>query len=129
MLNALDHLIVGVRDLAAAEAATTRLLGREPSWRGAHPGAGTANVLYRLDNTYLELLAPEGEGGAGRLLGEHLEARGEGLLGLAFATDDAEAWLDTAHLLQARFSDLDAIAHERRRITDAVIEALESCLP
>lgn len=91
MLNALDHLIVGVRDLAAAEAATTRLLGREPSWRGAHPGAGTANVLYRLDNTYLELLAPEGEGGAGRLLGEHLEARGEGLLGLAFATDDAEA--------------------------------------
>ena len=41
----------------------------------------------------------------------------------------AEAWLDTAHLLQARFSDLDAIAHERRRITDAVMDALESCLP
>ena len=40
----------------------------------------------------------------------------------------AEAWLDTAHRLQARFSDLDAIARERRRITDAVVSALRSCL-
>ena len=33
-----------------------RLLGRRPSWRGEHPGYGTANTLFRLDNTYLELL-------------------------------------------------------------------------
>lgn len=41
----------------------------------------------------------------------------------------AEAWLETAHLLQARFSDPQAIAHERHRVTDAVIKALESCMP
>ena len=91
MLTALDHLIVGVRDLGAAEKQTSALLGREPSWRGAHPGAGTENVLYRLENTYLELLAPAGEGGVAAQLREHLEVRGEGLLGLAFATGDAEA--------------------------------------
>lgn len=41
----------------------------------------------------------------------------------------AEAWLETARLLQARFSNPDAIAAERRRIADAVANALESCLP
>ncbi len=91
MLTALDHAIVGVRDLDASEKTLSALLGRAPSWRGRHPGAGTANVLYRLENTYVELLAPDGEGGAGALLADHLERRGEGLLGLAFATDDAVA--------------------------------------
>ncbi|OED45824.1 hypothetical protein AB838_22145 [Rhodobacteraceae bacterium (ex Bugula neritina AB1)] len=41
----------------------------------------------------------------------------------------AEAWLETAHQLQARFSNLEAIAHERRRIAGAVTDAVESCLP
>jgi catechol 2,3-dioxygenase-like lactoylglutathione lyase family enzyme len=90
VLDRLDHVIVTVHDLEAAEAVCTGLLGREPSWRGEHPGAGSANVLYRLENTYLELLAPAGEGGVGDLLRAHLEARGEGLLGLAFGTGDAE---------------------------------------
>ena len=91
MLDRLDHLVVGVRDLAAATDAYTRLLGRRPSWRGSHPGMGTANVLFRLENTYLELLGIEGEGPFAALLDEQLANRGEGLVALAFGTPDADA--------------------------------------
>jgi len=77
MLAALDHVVIGVRDLAAAAQSYARLLGRAPSWRGIHPGAGTSNVLFRLENNYLELLSGTG--------------LDEGLIALAFATDDAKA--------------------------------------
>ena len=91
MFHALDHVILAVRDLSEATRRYATLFGRRPSWRGEHPGQGSANTLFRLDNTYLELLAPEGEGAVGSALRAHLDAQGEGPLGLAFATDDAEA--------------------------------------
>lgn len=91
MLARLDHVILAVADLDAAARSTARLLGRSPSWRGEHPGAGTANALFRLDNTYLELLSPAGEGPTGLALRRWLAARGEGPVGLAFGTDDAAA--------------------------------------
>jgi len=77
MLTALDHVVVAVSDLEAAARSYAELLGRSPSWRGVHPRAGTSNVLFRLENCYLELLAGT--------------QAGEGLLALAFATDDAKA--------------------------------------
>ncbi len=91
VLDRLDHLILAVRDLDGAEAAYTRLLGRRSSWRGEHPAAGTANVLFRLDNCYVELLAATGEGPIAAWLSQHLDAHGEGVAGLAFGTPDAEA--------------------------------------
>jgi catechol 2,3-dioxygenase-like lactoylglutathione lyase family enzyme len=90
MLTALDHFVVAVRDLPAATRSYAHLLGRAATWRGEHPVLGTQNVLFRLENTYLELLAP-GEG-AGQWLREHLDAQGEGVFALAFATPDAEAF-------------------------------------
>jgi catechol 2,3-dioxygenase-like lactoylglutathione lyase family enzyme len=98
MLESLDHVILAVRDLAAATGQYARLLARTPSWRGSYPGQGTANTLFRLDNTYLELLAVEGAGPTGDALRGFLKARGEALVGLAFGTPDAEAcrsaWVD-----------------------------------
>ncbi len=91
MLHDLDHVILAVRDLGAATREASILLGRSPSWRGIHPGEGTANTLFRLDNTSIELLSPEGDGPTGRAVAQWLDARGEGPLGLAFGTDDAEA--------------------------------------
>jgi len=91
LFHALDHVILGVRDLPAATRSVATLLGRRPSWHGEHPGEGTANTLFRLENTYLELLAPTGEGATGRVLRARLEAHGEGPVGLALATRDAEA--------------------------------------
>jgi len=91
MIDRVDHVVVAVRDLAAASSAYGRLLGLEPSWRGAHPGFGTANTLFRLANTYLELLAPEGDGVVADGLRSYLDERGEGPLALAFGTTDAHA--------------------------------------
>ena len=90
MLHALDHVIIAVRDLEAATASTARLFGRGPSWRGEHPGQGTRNTLFRVANVYLELIHVSGDGPFARLVSERAGAEGEGLVGLAFATDDAD---------------------------------------
>jgi catechol 2,3-dioxygenase-like lactoylglutathione lyase family enzyme len=90
VLHSLDHVIVAVRDLGAATLTYARLFGRAPSWRGEHPGWGTANTLFRVANCYLELLGAVGDGAFARTLRERLERDGEGLLGMAFGTDDAE---------------------------------------
>jgi len=89
VLHSLDHVILGVRDLEAATRQYSRLLGRTPSWAGEHPGAGTANTLFRLDNTYIELLSAVSEGPVAKALSAWIEARGEGPVGLAFGTTDA----------------------------------------
>jgi catechol 2,3-dioxygenase-like lactoylglutathione lyase family enzyme len=91
MLATLDHIVIAVGALDAATEVQTRLLGRRPSWRGVHPTYGTANTLFRLDNVYVELLAPRGTGSFGGLLTEWIERRGEGLFALAFGTPDAAA--------------------------------------
>ncbi|MDP7703318.1 VOC family protein [Mycobacterium sp. TY815] len=91
MFDALDHVIVAVRDLSDATRRYATLLSRSPSWRGDHPGWGTANALFKLDNTYLELISPHGEGPLGRTVAAHLDRRGDGPIGLAFATSDLDA--------------------------------------
>jgi len=90
VIHSLDHVIVVVRDLAAATETYTRLLGREPSWRGSHPGQGTANTLFRVANGYLELLGIVGEGAFAERFRAKLERDGEGVVGFAFGTDDAD---------------------------------------
>ena len=90
MLTALDHFVVAVRDLPGAVRTYSRLLGRAATWRGEHPALGTENALFRLENTYLELLAPAA--GGGEWLRDQLGAHGEGPFALAFATPDAEAF-------------------------------------
>ena len=91
MLTSLDHFVIAVRDLDAATATYSGLLGRAPSWRGDHPGAGTANTLFRLDRTYAELLSPIGAGAHADALRAHLDEHGEGAYAIAFGTGDADA--------------------------------------
>ena len=96
VLETLDHVILAVQNLETATRQYARLLGRSPSWRGSHPHQGTANTLFRLENTYLELLSPEGAGAVGRAVESFLDTRGDGLVGLAFGTNDADtcrSWL------------------------------------
>jgi catechol 2,3-dioxygenase-like lactoylglutathione lyase family enzyme len=90
-LTRLDHVLLAASELDPASATLSALLGRGPSWRGTHPGLGTRNALFRLENTYLEILTPAGDGPVAERLRARLEAGGEGLLGLAFAAGDAEA--------------------------------------
>lgn len=95
----LDHVIIGVADLSAASTSLTALLGREPSWRGRHPSYGTANVLYRLESSYLELLAPDPDATTTTAwtgsLGRFLNDRGDGLFSVALQTDDIQAAVAT----------------------------------
>ncbi|MFN2376336.1 MAG: VOC family protein [Candidatus Binatia bacterium] len=91
MLTALDHVILVARDLERATADYSALLGLAPSWTGDHPGLGTADSIFRLGNTSLEILAPADSGPVADLLRGWLDLHGEGLFGLAFATGDIEA--------------------------------------
>lgn len=90
----LDHVVIAVQGLDAATRDYTALFGRQPSWHGQHPTYGTKNTLWRIDNTYVELLAPGGHTADARWSGElarFLDARGEGLYALALGTPDVDA--------------------------------------
>lgn len=91
MWRGLAHVSLGVGDVDAAAGPMARLLGRRPSWRGEQPADGTENVLFRLENTVVELVAPAGAGREAEALRHRLASGGEGLVGLALATDDAAA--------------------------------------
>jgi catechol 2,3-dioxygenase-like lactoylglutathione lyase family enzyme len=99
LVTSVDHLVIGVRDLAAATESYRRLLGLEPSWRGTHPAYGTANTLFRIDNLYVELLAPVSAGPIADDLRARFDAEGEGLVAIVFGTADAAA---TSAALAAR---------------------------
>ena len=91
MLDSLDHIIIAVEDLSIAIENYTKLLGFPPTWRGVHPGQGTENALFPLDNLYVELLASNGEGPGSDMIRSFLELNGEGLSGIALGTSDIEA--------------------------------------
>lgn len=85
----LDHVVLAVRDLDHARADYRTLLGRDPSWRGRHPSFGTRNVLFRLSNTYVELLAPDVPGGPlADAVTAALHARAERPFALALGVSD-----------------------------------------
>ena len=87
----LDHVVIGVRDLDQATADYALLLGRAPSWYGEHPKYGTRNSLFRLNNTYVELLAA-GERSKGQWAGDLSKFldKTEGIYALALGTDDID---------------------------------------
>jgi methylmalonyl-CoA epimerase len=88
----LDHVVIAVRDLDGATKDYATLLGRRPSWHGSHPAYGTRNTLFRIDNTYIELLSP-GQNRSGPWAGElaRFLDKGEGLYALALGTRDVDA--------------------------------------
>jgi len=91
LLDSLDHIIIAVEDLSIAIENYTKLLGFPPTWRGVHPGQGTENALFPLDNLYVELLASNGEGSGSDMIKSFLELNGEGLSGIALGTSDIQA--------------------------------------
>ena len=96
MPTSIDHIIITVPDLASATADYSKLLGRSPSWRGAHPDYGTANTLFKLENTYIELLAAQGEGMAADIVKANLDKRGSSLGGIVVGTDSATDFINHA---------------------------------
>ena len=93
MQTSIDHIIIVVSDLERATDEYRQLLGRSPSWRGSHPDYGTVNTLFKLDNTYIELLAAQGDGMAADIVNGILDERGPCLGGLVFGTEDAQTFI------------------------------------
>lgn len=88
-ITGLDHVLVGVADLESARQKWQQL-GFTLTPRGRHIGWGTANYCIMFEQDYIELLGIVDEDQFVNRLDEFLAAEGEGLLGLAFATGDAE---------------------------------------
>ena len=88
MISTLDHLIIAVRNLDEAESDYKKIFGINPVWRGNHKALGTANSIFNFNNTYLELLAENGDGLGADLINQTLEEKGEGLFGMVLGTDD-----------------------------------------
>jgi catechol 2,3-dioxygenase-like lactoylglutathione lyase family enzyme len=90
VIQALDHVVIAVRDLEAGIAAYQRLLARPPGWRAEAAGGGAETAVFQLANVAAELIAPVGDSPAASRLRAVLDAQGEGLASLAFAVDDVE---------------------------------------
>jgi catechol 2,3-dioxygenase-like lactoylglutathione lyase family enzyme len=91
MLTAFDHVTIVVRELDAAVSAYQALLGFAPVWRGEHPELGTRAALFSLGNALLELVGPVPNAPQAEGMRALLDAQGEGIEALAFATEDAAA--------------------------------------
>ncbi len=89
-LNRVDHVLVAVNDLEAVTRDYEVLTGRTVSLRGSHPDYGTANAIFQLENTYIELISPVAEGPFAQQLRTHLDEKGDGLFGITFGTDNAQ---------------------------------------
>src|SRR5689334_23376611 len=83
VIAGIDHVIVGVRDLAQARLAWSRL-GFTLSPRGRHIGQGTANYCIMFPSDYIELLGIVDPRDFVQRLDSFL-ARREGLMAAAFA--------------------------------------------
>jgi catechol 2,3-dioxygenase-like lactoylglutathione lyase family enzyme len=111
ILHGLDHVVVAVRDLEAAVATYRTLLGRAPAWRTDAHGGGATIATFALANVAVELMAPSGSGPVAERLAAVLDAQGEGLASLAFATGD----IDRAHRRLARLGlEPEPVAEGRR---------------
>lgn len=104
-MTVVDHIIIAVADLQKAAEDYALMLGRAPSWRGRHPEYGSANVLFRLDNCYLELLAADGEGWAGDMVRGVIDTQGQSLCALVFGTQDCDAFLENARAKGLQVAD------------------------
>lgn len=89
MITGLDHALLVCSSVDDGEHAYSALLGREPDWRSTDPG-GSASVIFQLENTALEIMAPAGGGPLARRLHAMIDRDGPGLKSLIFATENVQ---------------------------------------
>jgi catechol 2,3-dioxygenase-like lactoylglutathione lyase family enzyme len=87
-ITGIDHTLVGVKDLEAART-IWQTLGFTVTPRGRHIGWGTGNYCIMFESGYIELLGVVQPAEFLNGLDVFLKSR-EGLMGLAFGTDDAK---------------------------------------
>ena len=90
MLTAIDHIIIGVRNLEKAATQFSQKLGLAVSDGGIHPTGGTANRIIVIGDTYLELIAIHNPAEAQQSMLDRLAIH-EGYLNFVIASNDIEA--------------------------------------
>lgn len=90
MISSVDHLIIAVNDLDQATDNYKKIFGISPCWKGKHNELGTRNVLFNLENTYLELISPHEDGPGTDFIKPLIEQKGDHLAGIALGTDNVE---------------------------------------
>ena len=86
MITGLDHVLIVCTAIDEGEHTYSALLGRDPDWRSTDPG-GSSTVIFQLENTALEIMAPHGGGPLARRLHSMIEQDGAGLKSLIFSSD------------------------------------------
>ncbi len=88
-IESLDHPVIAARDLDAARATYERLGFTIPP-RGSHIEWGTGNLCIMFQDDYLEIRGIVDASRFTMNLDKHLDQYGEGLMGVAFRTDDVQ---------------------------------------
>ena len=94
-IELIDHPVIAARDLDAARV-TYEKLGFTIPPRGSHVEWGTGNLCIMFPDDYLELRGIIDASRFTMHLDEHLAAYGEGLMGVAFGTQDVAASFEQA---------------------------------
>ncbi len=106
MLTALDHVIIGVNDLAQATSVFSEKIGLVPRGGGTHHRGGTANRIILIGDTYLELITVQRPAEAQQSMRDRL-AKGDGYLNFALSSNDIES--DTRDMVQRGVSVIGPI--------------------
>ena len=90
MIKSIDHILIAVKNLEESSLQYEKVLGLKPTWRGKHPSLGTENILFPLENLYLELIAGTSEGFLADQVNDHIKENGESILGIALEVENIE---------------------------------------
>lgn len=130
MINTIDHLIIAVSDIQLAEKDYETLLGRYASWSGKHVELGTQNVIFRLLNTYIELVAVDVTSSAGsdfsNLIKHKINSSGDGLIGFALGSTNIHD--DRERLISSGLSMPEASRGSACNAVDGKTRGWEMCL-
>ncbi|HEY3889127.1 MAG TPA: VOC family protein [Caulobacteraceae bacterium] len=116
MISGFDHAPIVVRDLDAAVARYTAMLGRAPSWIGRLDGA--RHAWFQLSNIALEVIAADGDGATGDNIRLWLQDHDEGPSAIGFSTpifDEARRMLERRGVVvepTEQMRSVDGAGHE-----------------
>ena len=120
MFTRIDHTMICVNDLAAAQRAYSERLGFHVYPGGDHPGRGTHNAIGFFDLDYIELMGVRDRGELARDPNSGLLdflARGDGLRFFILASDDIDA--DVA-AMRSRGVDVHDVRAGSRRTPEGI---------
>ena len=90
MIKSIDHILIAVKNLEESSLQYEKVLGLKPTWRGKHPNLGTENILFPLENLYLELIAGTSEGFLADQVNDHIKENGESIFGIALEVENID---------------------------------------